>query len=147
MQHFHDGGPYHTETSPLIYSANQSTGFSLYIFFYLEFLSRTFTIHRTAVEEGGYFFNSSLPLSPACRHLDTGQWLLQGAYLCAQPDSNQEPLVSERKSLTTKLRPLWFLYDKELCHERANRVLNTSLIPALKVSGNSLENINGGSQV
>ena len=24
---FHNGGPYHTETSPLIYSANQWTGF------------------------------------------------------------------------------------------------------------------------
>ena len=24
---FHDGGPYHIETSPLIYSANQWTGF------------------------------------------------------------------------------------------------------------------------
>ena len=30
----------------------------------LGFLSRIFTIHRTAEEEGGYFFNSSLPLPP-----------------------------------------------------------------------------------
>ena len=34
-------------------------------FFYLGFLSRTFTNHRTAGEGGGHFFNSSLPLSPA----------------------------------------------------------------------------------
>ena len=34
----------------------------LYIFFYLGFLSRTFTIHRTAVEGAGYLFDSSLPL-------------------------------------------------------------------------------------
>ena len=34
-------------------------------FFYLGFLSRTFSNHRTAGEGGGHFFNSSLPLSPA----------------------------------------------------------------------------------
>ena len=33
------------------------------------FLSRTFTIHRTAVEGGDYFFNSSLPLPPASQTL------------------------------------------------------------------------------
>ena len=38
-------------------------------FFYLGFLSRTFTIHRTAGEGGGYLFNSSLPLPPASRTL------------------------------------------------------------------------------
>ena len=32
-------------------------------FFYLGFLSRTFTIHGTVGEGGGYLFNSSLPLS------------------------------------------------------------------------------------
>ena len=31
-------------------------------FFYLGFLSRTFTIHKTAGEGGGYLFNSSVPL-------------------------------------------------------------------------------------
>ena len=36
-----------------------------FFFFYLGFLSRTFTNHRTAGEGGGHFFNSSLPLSPA----------------------------------------------------------------------------------
>ena len=34
-------------------------------FFYLDFLSRTFTNHETAEERGGNFFNSSLPLQPA----------------------------------------------------------------------------------
>ena len=43
---------------------------SEYIFFvYLGFLSRTFMIHRTAGEGGGYLFNSSLPLSPASETL------------------------------------------------------------------------------
>ena len=36
-----------------------------HIFFLLGFLSRTFTIHRTAEEGGGCQFNSSLPLPPA----------------------------------------------------------------------------------
>ena len=85
---------------------------NLYIFFYLGFLSRTFTIHETAGEGGGYLFNSSLPLPPAsqtlrhqpgdyCRELTSAHsWQL---------DSNREPLVSERKSLITKLRALSFL--------------------------------------
>ena len=43
----------------------------IYIFFfYLGFLSQTFTIHGTAGEGGGYLFNSSLPLPPLHRHLD-----------------------------------------------------------------------------
>ena len=33
-------------------------------FFYVGFLLRTFTIHRTAGEGGGYLFNSSLSLPP-----------------------------------------------------------------------------------
>ena len=41
----------------------------LFIYFYLGFLSRTVTIHRTAGEGGGYFFESSLPLSPASQIL------------------------------------------------------------------------------
>ena len=38
-------------------------------FFYLGFLSRTFTIHRPAGEGGGYFFKSSLPLPSASQTL------------------------------------------------------------------------------
>ena len=41
-----------------------------FFFFYLGFLSRTFTIHGTAGEGGGYLFNSSLPLPPLHRHSD-----------------------------------------------------------------------------
>ena len=40
-----------------------------FFFSYLGFLSRTFTIHRTAGEGGGYLFNSSLPLPPASQTL------------------------------------------------------------------------------
>ena len=40
-----------------------------FFFFYLGFLSRTFTNHRTAREGGGHFFNSSLPLPPASQTL------------------------------------------------------------------------------
>ena len=38
-------------------------------FFYLGFLSQTFTIQRKAGEGGGYLFNSSLPLPPASQTL------------------------------------------------------------------------------
>ena len=38
-------------------------------FFYLGFLSRKFTIHRTAGEGGGYLFSPSLPLPPASKTL------------------------------------------------------------------------------
>ena len=41
----------------------------LILFFYLGFLSQKFTIHRTAGEQGGYFFNSSLPFPPASQTL------------------------------------------------------------------------------
>ena len=37
----------------------------LVTFFLIEFPKQTFTIHKTAVEGGGYSFNSSLPLPPA----------------------------------------------------------------------------------
>ena len=40
-----------------------------FFFLYLGFLSRTFTIHGTAGEGGGYLFNSSLPLPPASQAL------------------------------------------------------------------------------
>ena len=64
----------------------------LFFLFYVGFLSQTFTNHKTAGERGGHFCNSSLPLPPA----SASYW----------PDSNREPLVSERKSQTTKLRAL-----------------------------------------
>ena len=78
-----------------------------FFFFYVDFLSQTFTNHRTAGEGRGYFINSSLPLPPAsqtlrhqpgdyCRELTSAD--------SQQPESNRKPLVSERKSLTTKLR-------------------------------------------
>ena len=42
----------------------------IYIFFfYLGFLSQTFTIHGTAGEGGGYLFNPPLPLPPASQAL------------------------------------------------------------------------------
>ena len=50
--------------------------FYLNFVFYLGFLSRTFTNHRTAGEGGGHFFNSSLPLPPSSQTLRH----LQGDY-------------------------------------------------------------------
>ena len=43
--------------------------FILYIYFYVGFLSQTFTNHRTAGEGGGHFFDPSLPLPPALETL------------------------------------------------------------------------------
>ena len=36
-----------------------------FFYFYMGFLSRTFTIHRTAGDGGEYLFNSSTPFPPA----------------------------------------------------------------------------------
>ena len=80
------------------------------IFFYLSFLSRPFTNHRTAGEVGGHLPTSSLPIPTAsqtlihylvdyCRDLTSTHRY--------QTDSNREPLSSERKSLTSKLHTLY----------------------------------------
>ena len=42
---------------------------SFFFSFYLGFLSQPFTNHRTAGDEGGHFFNFSLPLPPASQTL------------------------------------------------------------------------------
>ena len=72
-------------------------------FCYLGFHSQTFTNYRTARKRGRHFFNSSLPLPPASqtlKHQPDDYWReLTSAYR-QQPNSNREPLVSERKSLT-----------------------------------------------
>ena len=73
------------------------------------FLSRTFTNHRTAGEGGGHFLNSSLPLPPASQTLRHQPGDCCREFTSAhsqQPDSSRKPLVSESKSLTTKLRAL-----------------------------------------
>ena len=72
-------------------------------FFDLGFLSRTFTIHRTAGKVGG--FNSSQPLPPTSQTLkyQPGDYCREFTSTHSQqPDSNREPLVSDHKSLTTK---------------------------------------------
>ena len=65
-------------------------------FFYLCFLSRTFTINRTARERGGYIFNSSLPLPPASQALRH------------QPGINWRGLTSYIVSSRTQTENLWF---------------------------------------
>ena len=69
-------------------------GILIILFFYLGFASRTFTNHRTAGEGEGHL-SPYYSLSDYCRELTSARG--------QQPDSNWEPLVSERKSLTTKL--------------------------------------------
>ena len=72
-------------------------------FFYLGFLSRTFTIRRTQVDRRD---NKSSSLSPLYlfhalhRLLDINRVIIVESQ---QPSSSWEPLISERKSPTTKL--------------------------------------------
>ena len=97
-----------------INTVSKSTFFSIWVF-----LSRTFTNHRTPGEGGGHFFNSSLPLPPTSqtlRHQPSDYCRELASAHRQQPDSNREPLVSERKSLTTKLRALsLFNFDALRC--------------------------------
>ena len=73
-------------------------------FLYLGFLSRIFTIRRTAGERGSYFFKPSLPLSPA-PHIDISQVITaESSPLHVASSWNREPLVSERQLLSTKPR-------------------------------------------
>ena len=82
-------------------------------FFYLDFLLRTFTIHKTAVVREAISLSPLYHLRPLNRHLGISQALLQRAH----PDSNRECLVSECKSLTTKQRSLFLnLIDLEILH-------------------------------
>ena len=82
-------------------------------FFFLSGFSFT-NIHylQDSRGRGGYLFNSSLPLPPASQTLryQPGDYCreLTSAH-SQQPHSNREPLVSERKSLTTKLMYIIFL--------------------------------------
>ena len=68
------------------------------------FLSRTFTNHRTAGEGGGGHISLTLHYHfyPLHGHLDISRAIIAESSL--QTGSNWDPLVSERKSLTTKLR-------------------------------------------
>ena len=78
-------------------------------FFYVGFLSRRFTNHRTAGDGGGHSINSSLPLPPALqtlRHYPGNYCRELTSAHSQQLDSNYEPLVSKRKLLTTTLRAL-----------------------------------------
>ena len=86
--------------------------FSLFFFFYLGFLSSTFTIHRTAGEEGGYLFNSSLPLPPTSQTLRhcLGNYCRELTSVHSQqPDSDSD---SKRKLLTIKLLALLFSLER-----------------------------------
>ena len=78
------------------------------IFFFVDFLSRTFTIHSTAGEGGGHFVISSLPFHSPRRHLDVSQAITGRSSHSWLLDSSRKTLISERKSQTTKLYTLKF---------------------------------------
>ena len=90
------------------------------LFFVFAFVFCLFAFSLTYIHDsqdsrrrGGYLFNSSLPLLPASQTLrhQPGNYCreLTSAH-SQQLDSNREPLVSKRKSLTTKLRALARFY-------------------------------------
>ena len=58
------------------YAATSLTFYSsvCVFFFFLGFLSRTFTFHRTAGKGEGYLFNSSVLLPPASRNRSGNLW-------------------------------------------------------------------------
>ena len=74
---------------------------AVFVFFFLSGFSFK-NIHDShdirGIHMTWYLFNSS---SPLCRHLDTSRAITA--------DSNREPLVAERKSLTTK--PLSYVFS------------------------------------
>ena len=84
------------------------------LFFDLGILSQTFTIHRTAGQWKIYLFNSSVPLSPASQTLrhQPGSYCREHTSAHSQPPySNQKPLISELKLITTKLHALTLIYS------------------------------------
>ena len=117
---FHGGGPCRRSLSkvpsPMICRANQWTGFYMIgtsimkelrrsspiilrksVFFLSGFLSRIFTIHRTAGERRGYLLISFLPLPLALqtlRHKPGHCYRELTSAHSWQPDSNRESLVS-----------------------------------------------------
>ena len=75
-------------------------------FFFLGFLSQTCTIHKTEWERRDYLFNFSVPLPPTSQALihQSGNYCMElTSPHNQQLDSNPERLVSQCKSLTTRL--------------------------------------------
>ena len=87
--------------------------FMLIFFFSLGFLLRAFTNHQTAGKGGGHVFNSSLPFPPTSqtsRHQQGNYFRQLTSAHSQQPDPSRELLVSERRSLTTKLEGWGSIY-------------------------------------
>ena len=85
-------------------ASNNSIAPTLNHFHYVGFQSGTFTFHRASGKGGRYLFNSSLPrprASQALRYQPGNYWTKLTCIHNLKPDSNQKPMVSESKSLTT----------------------------------------------
>ena len=70
---------------------------TIFFFLHLGFLSRTFTIHRSAGKGEAISLIPLYHFLPLHSHLDSGRAIT--AESSPQPDSNREPLVSKHKSL------------------------------------------------
>ena len=102
------------------------------LFFYLGFLSRLFTNHRTAREGRGHFFNSSLPLSPAL----LSSWAITAESSPLHIAGSQTRTVNLWLRLTTNYTPsglatikLFFIPEKGKLHHIP---LKTSIVGYLK---------------
>ena len=105
------GAPVATLAQEEVFSFNTTLCFGCLkiLSFFTGFLSRTFMIHRTVGEGRGYFLRSSLLLplaSKILKHQPGDYYRALTSVYSQQPDSTWEPLLSKRKSLTTKLRTL-----------------------------------------
>ena len=77
--------------------------------FYLGFLSRTFTIHRQQGQGEAISLSPLYHFHPLHRHLDISRAINAGSsplHIASSRTRTGKALVSERKSLTTKLRAL-----------------------------------------
>ena len=87
----------------------------------LTFLAK-FTIHRTVGEEGGYFFNSFLPLPPVSE-TSSISWVTAAESSPLHIVSGWTRNSFERKSLTTKLRAVYISFKYQISSQAQNLVI------------------------
>ena len=81
-----------------------------------------FTIHRTVGEQGGYFFNSFLPLPPVSE-TSSISWVTAAESSPLHIVSGWTRNSFERKSLTTKLRAVYISFKYQISSQAQNLVI------------------------
>ena len=106
-----------------------------FCFFPLDFLSQTFTNHRTAGEDGEHSINSSLPLYPLHRHLDIIRAITAENFplhIASSQARTGSLWFSERKSLTTKLRALENLIFYDVFKRNRSKSIHLNSLQLMK---------------